>query len=301
MASLLPALLASVALFGAAHAACREIASAGARYAVCEFDPQTDDIRLFLDDSGGAPYREFEALESALAERGETLLFAMNAGMYHADGTPVGLYVEGGRAVAPLNVNDGPGNFHLKPNGVFWIGDGGAHVAAADIFAQAAAKRFPPPLAGEVSPKATEGGLSASAAPTDGDRPPQSAASRPTVPPQAGEQGSVRYATQSGPMLVIDGKIHPRFLVEASSKKRRNGVGVRDDGAVVFALADSSVTFHQFATFFRDELKTPNALYLDGGTGTSRLYAPDLSRADPGDPMGPIVGVVASSAQGHAQ
>lgn len=100
-----------------------------------------------------------------------------------------------------------------------------------------------------------------------------------------------RFATQSGPMLVIGGEIHPRFLKDSDSLKRRNGVGVTEEGEAVFVLADTPVRFYDFAAFFRDELKTPNALYLDGTI--SRLYAPELERNDPGEVMGPIVGVVA--------
>ncbi|TCP39743.1 phosphodiester glycosidase family protein [Rhodovulum marinum] len=102
-----------------------------------------------------------------------------------------------------------------------------------------------------------------------------------------------RHATQSGPMLVIDGDLHPRFLPDSDSRFVRNGVGVRADGAAVFAISDRPVTFHEFARLFRDVLDTPNALYLDGKV--SRLYAPDLGRSDIGLPMGPIVGAVADA------
>jgi len=91
-------------------------------------------------------------------------------------------------------------------------------------------------------------------------------------------------------MLVINGAIHPKFLKDSDSKKRRNGVGVTKDGKVIFVLADSPVNFYGLAAFFRDELKTPNALFLDGTI--SRIYAPSLGRNDAGVPMGPIVGVV---------
>ena len=96
-------------------------------------------------------------------------------------------------------------------------------------------------------------------------------------------------------MLVIKGEIHPKFLVDATSRKRRNGVGVRGDGSVVFALSDAPVTLHEFATYFRDELNCPNALYLDGTI--SRIFAPELDRNDPGLAMGPIVAVVAPSSE----
>lgn len=98
-------------------------------------------------------------------------------------------------------------------------------------------------------------------------------------------------ASQSGPMLVIDGKLHPRFLKDGTSKFVRNGVGVAADGVTVhFAISDGRVNFHTFGRLFRDVLKTPNALYFDGKV--SRIYAPSLGRADAGFALGPMVGVV---------
>jgi uncharacterized protein YigE (DUF2233 family) len=221
--------------------ACEAVSHGGADYVVCRFDPGEDDIRLFLNDSEGAPYGHFNFISDALAQKGETLAFAMNAGMYHEDRSPVGLYVEEGEELASLNDNDGPGNFHLKPNGVFFVNDAGvAGVQDASVF-------------------------------------------------KSSDQ-EVRFATQSGPMLIIDGDIHPRFLKDSDSLKRRNGAGVTADGEAIFVLADSPVRFYDFAAFFRDVLKTPNALYLDGTI--SRIYAPELERNDPGAAMGPIIGVV---------
>lgn len=98
------------------------------------------------------------------------------------------------------------------------------------------------------------------------------------------------FASQSGPMLVIDGKLHPRFIPDGTSRYIRNGVGVRDDGIVVLAISDAPVNFHRFARLFRDQLDTPDALYIDGKV--SRLYAPDLNRRDLGFPLGPIIGTV---------
>lgn len=99
-----------------------------------------------------------------------------------------------------------------------------------------------------------------------------------------------RFATQSGPMLVIDGALHPRFLPDSTSRNIRNGVGVTEAGEVIFAISDQAVTFDEFGRLFRDVLHTPNALFLDGKV--SRLFAPDLNRNDLGLPLGPIVGVV---------
>lgn len=97
-----------------------------------------------------------------------------------------------------------------------------------------------------------------------------------------------RFATQSGPLLLNDNVIHPNFKSDSENAKLRNGVGV-DGTRVVFAISDSAVTFHAFASLFRDVLKTPNALFLDGSI--SRFYAPTLNRDDFGLAMGPIVGV----------
>ena len=103
------------------------------------------------------------------------------------------------------------------------------------------------------------------------------------------EAPNCRIATQSGPMLVIDGALHPAFIEDSDSVLLRNGVGVRADGMVVFAVADTPVNFHSFGTYFRDVLDTPNALFLEGRV--VRLFSTDLNRADLGRPMGPIIGI----------
>jgi uncharacterized protein YigE (DUF2233 family) len=100
-----------------------------------------------------------------------------------------------------------------------------------------------------------------------------------------------RHATQSGPMLVIDGELHPRFLPDSTSRYIRNGVGTSSDGRrAVFAISNRTVTFHEFGRFFRDHLGLPDALYFDGNV--SRLHAPHLNRSDVGVRLGPIIGVV---------
>ena len=107
----------------------------------------------------------------------------------------------------------------------------------------------------------------------------------------AAQKPTCRDATQSGPMLVIDGALHPRFLPASDSLYVRNGVGVTADGTTAWmAISNEPVNFHHFARLFRDRLGTPDALYMDGNI--SRLYAPGLNRHDAGFPMGPILGVV---------
>jgi uncharacterized protein YigE (DUF2233 family) len=83
-----------------------------------------------------------------------------------------------------------------------------------------------------------------------------------------------------------DGLCEPR----ERSAKIRDGVGIDDHGAVVFAISDDPVTFDAFARLFRDGLGCRNALLLDGSL--SSLYAPELNRDDEVPPIGPIVGVV---------
>jgi uncharacterized protein YigE (DUF2233 family) len=230
---------ATFALSVGAQAGCRNETIERASYVICEFKAN-DGIELFLRDQQGAPLGQFDRVRDALAARQRTLLFAMNAGMYHEDRSPVGLYVENGQALKRLSTTDGPGNFSMKPNGVFYVDGAKAGVMETKEFAR-----------------------------------------RKLTP---------AFATQSGPMLVINGRLHPRFLANATSKNRRNGVGVAGK-KVIFALADTPVTFHEFARVFRDVLKTPNALYLDGSV--SRLYATDIGRRDVGFSMGPIIAVSA--------
>ena len=98
------------------------------------------------------------------------------------------------------------------------------------------------------------------------------------------------YATQSGPMLVIEGGLHPRFLQDSDSLNIRNGAGVTEDGRLILAISNERVNFHHFARLFRDDLDAPDALYFDGKI--SRLYDRGTARHDAGWPMGPIIGTV---------
>jgi len=89
-------------------------------------------------------------------------------------------------------------------------------------------------------------------------------------------QGRVTNAMQSGPILVTQGHIHPRFIEGYHSKHIRSGVGVDRQGRVLFAISNEPANFHDFGTLFRDLLDCPNALYLDGSI--SEMYVPELFR-----------------------
>ncbi|MDB5589821.1 MAG: putative periplasmic protein [Enterovirga sp.] len=219
---------------------CRAAVHDGARYTVCTFDLRRYAIRLFHADREGRPFGSLQQL--VRAPEGARLAMAMNAGMYHHDLSPVGLYVEDGQERKALNRSGGPGNFHMRPNGVFYVAGGQAGVLETGAYA----KRRP----------------------------------------------KAAFATQSGPMLVIDGRLHPRFSEEGPSRKIRNGVGVQSGNQVVFAISDEPVSFGAFARLFRDQLGCRNALFLDGSI--SALHAPDLGRTDISfKPLGPIVAAVA--------
>ena len=119
----------------AAPSVCWSQAFEGDRFTVCRYTPAEHELRLVWRGPNG-PLRSLPALQRHLAADAGRALFAMNVGMYDEAGAPVGLYVENGKVLKTLNRRDGPGNFHLKPNGVFWIGgDGLPHVDSSDAFA----------------------------------------------------------------------------------------------------------------------------------------------------------------------
>ena len=99
----------------------------------------------------------------------------------------------------------------------------------------------------------------------------------------------IRYATQSGPMLVIDGKIHPSFNQSSENVNIRNGVGILPDGRVLFAMSKSLITFYDFARYFQDKGCT-YALYLDGGI--SKTFLPEQGFTDKTGDFGVIIGVI---------
>jgi prepilin-type processing-associated H-X9-DG protein len=100
----------------------------------------------------------------------------------------------------------------------------------------------------------------------------------------------VLFATQSGPMLLVGGKLHPKFDEDGQSRTIRNGVGIAPDGTPVFVISEDLVSFGKMARFFRDALKARNALYFDGSV--SSLWNPANGRRDAHVPLGPLVVVL---------
>jgi uncharacterized protein YigE (DUF2233 family) len=221
----------------AAH--CEYVDLRGVHATVCTVDTRRDRLQIYLRDEHGTPFKFFSALQRHLDRTQERLVLAMNAGMYHENYDPVGLLVANGQELFPLNLQTAPGNFFLKPNGVFALTSFGPRVVESARYSQLQ---------------------------------------------------DVMLATQSGPMLVIDGALHPAFRKDSTSKYVRNGVGILDEHTALFAITEQPVTFYEFATFFRDGLGCKDALYLDGGV--SSLYSAALQRSDVRAALGPILAVV---------
>lgn len=99
----------------------------------------------------------------------------------------------------------------------------------------------------------------------------------------------LKYATQSGPMLLINGEFHPRFNKGSNNVHIRNGVGILPDGKVIFAMSKERINFYDFATYFK-EMGCVNALYLDGFV--SKLYLPEKGFLQENGNFGVIIGEV---------
>ncbi len=211
---------------------CKHEQFEGARFIVC-IPVSAAKLRLYAARRDEAPNRHFKDL--GLSE--SQVAFAMNAGMFGLDGRPIGLAMVGGKPVHAINLRDGGGNFHLKPNGVFVVRkDGRAEIAESSRY-------------------------------------------RPA--------GDILLATQSGPMLVIHGKLHPKFEVDGEGHNMRNAVGIGPSGTPLFVMTGEPVSFGKLARFFRDRLHSRDALYFDGSV--SSLWVPADGRMDDFTDLGPII------------
>ena len=106
------------------------------------------------------------------------------------------------------------------------------------------------------------------------------------------DNGQIKYATQSGPMLIIDGQIHPAFNEGSTNLNIRNGVGILPDNKIIFAMSKKEINFYDFANYFKS-LGCNNALYLDGLV--SRTYLPEKKWTQTDGNFGVIIGVTRRS------
>lgn len=223
--------------------ACHPARFEGSLFTHCIATPGQDQVSLRITGRDGVIYRGFARLARDVPAR--DVLFAMNGGMYDTQSRPIGYYVAQGQKLHALNTADGSGNFHMKPNGVFFGDARGWHVLPTEVFAR-------------------------------------SVNTRPD------------FGTQSGPMLVINGAIHPSISPQGTSLYRRNAVGVDRAGKAHFVISDEPVSFGRMARFMRDAARTPNALYLDGEV--SALWHPAGGRLDQRYPLGPLIVVTRAKA-----
>ncbi|KXZ69268.1 hypothetical protein AVENLUH5627_01640 [Acinetobacter venetianus] len=195
-----------------------------------------DQLELFLKSKNSDRYyQSFSGLQENLPVCAQ-MSFAMNAGMYHADFRPVGLYVEHAKQTSQLNEDTGFGNFFMQPNGVLAWNHQKAVIQTTEDYKKSKFRAL--------------------------------------------------FATQSGPMLINNGKINSQFLPESNSLKIRNGVGIKDN-ELYFVISQQRVSFYQFAQFFKQQLQIDQALYLDGSI--SSLYLDEIKRHDKRTNLGPIV------------
>lgn len=75
---------------------------------------------------------------------------------------------------------------------------------------------------------------------------------------------SYLYATQSGPILLWNRQINPKFSQTSQNLLVRNAVGVDKKGNVVLVMSKTTTSFYDLANLFLTQLDCDNALYLDG-------------------------------------
>lgn len=217
------------------ESACRSVIFENTPLTDCIAIPERHRIATAL----AGPDGNYGSLATFAASRDpRTIAFAVNAGMFDEEGDPIGYFVEGGERIQELNTVDGEGNFHMKPNGLFYGTGDEWEIRTAEDFKANVSER-----------------------------------------PQ--------FGTQSGPMLVVDGKLHPEITHDGPSRTIRNAVGIDPQGRAHFVISAAPISFGKLARFYRDELGVKNALYLDGSV--SQLWNPATERIDGGAPIGPIL------------
>ncbi len=201
----------------------------GISFWIYRVDPKDMSVELHLADKQGEP-NTFPKLKERIEQDERRIKFAMNAGIFEGNFLPTGLHVSEGKQVTPINSKDFVKQWEGQFTDNFFLKPNGVFCILS----------------------------SGTAAILETEAYRQSNFSSP-----------VHLATQSGPLLVENGKIHPVLTENSTSIRYRNGVGITTDGMIVFACSllegdKGESNLYQFAELFRNTLKCSNALYLDG-------------------------------------
>jgi uncharacterized protein YigE (DUF2233 family) len=199
----------------------------------------------FYWKSNGKNIKNISKLKTELENQNNNLIFATNGGMFDEKLSPIGLFVENGQLVKPLNtkvfkpeVNTDIPNFYRQPNGVFYItNEENAGICKTTTY--------------------------------------------PNVL-------NVKFATQSGPMLVVDGEINKIFDPNSRNFNIRNGVGILPNNELVFAISMNKVSFYDFSRYFKEQ-GCSNALFLDGYI--SKAYMPEQEIEQMDGKLGVLIGI----------
>ena len=215
-------------------------------YAIFIVNTQHYNIDMFYYDS--IENRMIESINNLIQKKSNTdILFATNGGMFEPDKKPVGLYIENGIVVKPINLKESIGNFYMNfneqknSNGFFLIDtNGNGNVYKANEF-------------------------------------------------NIFIKNKIKFATQSGPLLVYNDSINSKFNINSTNLNIRNGVGIIDSNFISFVISNEPVTFYEMASIFKNLLHCKKALYLDGGI--SRMYIKDI-KPELGGNFGVLIGII---------
>ncbi|MBP2616873.1 phosphodiester glycosidase family protein [Chryseobacterium jejuense] len=220
---------------------CKEKIQHENNFVMYQVNPKKQTVKLYWKNSKNEILKSIHNLKNETESKNEKLVFAMNGGMFEADNTPKGLYIENFQTLKSIDTLQGSGNFYLQPNGIFYI-----------------TQNHQP---GIIETKKFR------------------------------QNKSVQYATQSGPMLLTEGKINPIFQKDSKNLNIRNGVGILENGEIIFAMSKKEVNFYSLALLFK-EMGCKNALYLDGYV--SRAYLPEKNWIQTDGDFGVVIGITES-------
>lgn len=222
----------------------KEFFPGSAKIVSIKVNPDSVNISFYWK-ANGKNIKNIGKLIAVLENQSKNLIFATNGGMFDKKLSPMGLFVENGQLITPLNTkvfnpeeNAVIPNFYLQPNGVFYI----TNEESAGI---CKTSEYPNVL-------------------------------------------NVKFATQSGPMLVVDGEINKLFNPNSDNFRIRNGVGIMPNNDLIFAISINKVSFYDFARYFK-ERGCSNALFLDGYI--SKAYMPKQGIEEIDGELGVLIGI----------